>query len=341
MNEYFALVSGENVELAHAELTALKRASGEDVSISWLGRLGIIHSRSNPVPFFLERAALLKEAGEILMISESLTSLIQEDYRDETCKSIRPEDSFCIRVYNLAREKYSAYPEMAVRRLGEKIRNATGAHVSMKDADVKILLLLTLEGVFLCKSTESQLRHALRNRGPGRMRFFHPSMMNAFLARAMCNLAGVMPSDIVLDPFCGAGGILYEILSIGARPIGIDVSWHLLSGASANLAGLNGGGFCLVQGDARFIPICKCHCIVTDPPYGRSSSTRGSESSILVKSLLEQANVILQGGGSICICASSEMNVSRLISGLNMTPDVHVSVPVHSGLTREIFVLTF
>jgi tRNA (guanine10-N2)-dimethyltransferase len=173
------------------------------------------------------------------------------------------------------------------------------------------------------------------------MRFFHPSMMNAILARAMCNLAGVMPNDIVLDPFCGGGGILYEILSLGAKPIGIDLNWPLLTGAGKNLADSQDSDYCLVQGDARSMPVSGCNCIVTDPPYGKSSSTRGSQSVKLVESLLNQAGSILQSGGRMCICASSEMDISQLIAVFGITPVFHVRVPVHSGLTREIFVLAF
>jgi tRNA (guanine10-N2)-dimethyltransferase len=341
LKEYFALVSGENLELAQAELNGLVRASAIDVTISWFGRMALIVSDSDPVPFLLERAALIKEAGEILMKSEGISNLIHDTLLGDGWKSIEPDSSFCIRVCNLARQKHDEYPEMAVRKLGEKIRIATGAHVSMKAADVRILLITTFKGVFVCKSAESETRRALRNRGPGRMHFFHPSMMNASLARAMCNLAGIMPNDIVLDPFCGGGGILYEILAIGAKPVGIDLSWSLLRGASTNLANSRGNDYCLVQGDARSIPIDKCNCIVTDPPYGRSSSTRGSEAIMLVKSLLEQAGRILQAGGRMCICSSSEMNISQLIAISDMKPEFHVRVPVHGGLTREVFVLAF
>ncbi|RDE13055.1 MAG: hypothetical protein C4K47_06685 [Candidatus Thorarchaeota archaeon] len=341
MKEHFVLVSGENVELAHAEISALVSALAENVTMSWLGRLGVIHSISDPVPFLLNRAALLKEAGEILLRSDSLGSLISHETLGQTWETIESDSSFCVRVCNLAREKHNEFPERAVRRLGESIRKTTGAHVSMNAPDVRILLILTSEGVFVCRSAESETRHLLRKRGPGRMRFHHPSMMNAFLARTMCNLAGVMPHDIVLDPFCGGGGILSEILSIGAKPVGIDLSWPLLTGASANLEDCQRSDYCLVQGDARFLPLCKCDCIVTDPPYGRSSSTRGTESIKLVKSLLEQAGGILQEGGRMCICASSKMNVPQLIGLLGIIPKAQILVPVHGGLTREIFVLAF
>lgn len=341
MNRYFALVSGENVDLAQAEIQALIQTPGMNATVSWIGQLGIIEATSDPVPFLLERAALLKEAGQILAQSESLGSLIHDKYEVESWDSIQSESSFCIRISNLAREESTEHLRAAIWQLGERIRYASGAHVSMRDPDTRILLVLTTGGVLVCKSIESRLRHELRSRRPGRMHFFHPSMMNSFLARAMCNLAGVMPNYVVLDPFCGGGGILYEIMSIGAKPVGIDLSWPLLSGANANLTDSIGDGYCLIQGDARLIPLCKCHCIVTDPPYGRSSSTRGSESIMLVKSLLGQARVLLHGGGKMCICASTEMNMSSLIDVLGMRPDARLRVPVHSGLTREVFVLRF
>ena len=117
-------------------------------------------------------------------------------------------------------------------------------------------------------------------------------MMNATLSRVMCNLAGLMPGEIMLDPFCGGGGILCEASYIGARTIGIDLNWRLLSGSKENLS-FTDGDYSVIQGDVRSLPIQQCDCIVTDPPYGRASSTRGARAIELVESLFERIDTIL------------------------------------------------
>ncbi len=45
--------------------------------------------------------------------------------------------------------------------------------------------------------------------------------MSPKLARCMVNLTGVKENDLVLDPFCGTGGILIEAGIMGARVIGV------------------------------------------------------------------------------------------------------------------------
>jgi len=179
----------------------------------------------------------------------------------------------------------------------------------------------------------------LREREPGRKSFFHPSMMNATLARVMCNLAGVMPGEIVLDPFCGGGGILCEASFIGARTVGVDLNWRLLAGSKENLSSA-GREYTAIQGDIRSLPVRMCDCIVTDPPYGRASSTRGAQAIELVESLFEKADSILRRKiESICICGSSEMNLQNVAESMGLVVNQVLQIRVHSGLVRELVLL--
>jgi len=164
--------------------------------------------------------------------------------------------------------------------------------------------------------------------------------MNARFARAMCNLAGVMPGGLTLDPFCGVGGILWEAAELGARVVGVDLNWRLLRGAYLNLQHVSSQAFCLVQGDARMLPITSCDSIVTDPPYGRVSSTRGEAARHLVESLLEQIPHLLRAHGRACLCTDLRMNVQSLLRHYGFEPEVHVKVPVHKSLVREVFVIS-
>mmetsp|Transcript_38437 Transcript_38437/g.115214 ORF Transcript_38437/g.115214 Transcript_38437/m.115214 type:complete len:236 (-) Transcript_38437:1014-1721(-) len=52
----------------------------------------------------------------------------------------------------------------------------------------------------------------------------------------MCNLALAVPSagpdaddPVVLDPFCGSGGILLAAAALGARTVGSDIDWRMVS----------------------------------------------------------------------------------------------------------------
>jgi tRNA (guanine10-N2)-dimethyltransferase len=340
-NWYFAIVSGENAELARVEIESLLQMVDSKYEISWHGSVAIIEGLQDPTDFLLHRAALLKEAGMIVFETDSLDSAAHEIPYELLKSSIGNNETFCIRTRSFLQSRKTEIRGRLVIELGDKIQRTTGAKVHLENPDIRVLVLALSDRVLVCTSEESQLRGQLRRRRPGRKPFFHPSMMNALLARTMCNLAHVMPNENVLDPFCGGGGILCEIASIGAKPIGLELNWRLLKGASMNLAGIQDSDYSLIQGDARSIPIKECHHVVTDPPYGRASSTRGEKAVRLVTALLESAEETILPGGSICTCHSSEMGIPDVIRQLGFEIEYQIRFRVHSGLVREVITINF
>jgi tRNA (guanine10-N2)-dimethyltransferase len=340
LTKYFVYISGEHIDVAQAEVNALVRLLKLD-EILWEDRIGLIDSPVNPVPFLLERAALVKEAGIVLTETTELDTLESELSEDVLKNSIESTDTFSVRTISLAEKNKFKDRQEIESGLGARIKQVTGAGVSLDSPQSRILVLLSKDSIRVCETFASELRPNLRAREPGRKPFFHPSMMNATLARVMCNLAGVMPDEIVLDPFCGGGGILCEASLIGAKTVGIDLNWRLLTGGIENLTAI-GNNHTFIQGDVRNIPIHECDCIVTDPPYGRASSTRGAHAVRLVESLLRNVDSILRRRNeSLCICGSSEMNIQNLVrnSGLEVSQTLHIRV--HSGLVREILTIGF
>lgn len=339
LTKYFVYLSGEHISVARAEVNVLARLLEVDRTIRWDGRMGLIDSQKNPVPFFLERAALVKEAGVVLSEIDAQCDLFGNLSDEMLTNTIRPEETFSVRTIS-ENGRVSIKERLDIETsLGTRIKQVVGAKVDLENPQVRILVVFTQENIRVCKSIASKLRPMLRNREPGLKPFFHPSMMNATLARVMCNLAGVMPSEIVLDPFCGGGGILCEASLIGARTIGIDLNWRLLSGSKENLAS-TGSEYSIIQGDIRSLPVHGCDCIVTDPPYGRASSTRGAQAIELVESLFGRADLILhRRKESICICGSSEMNIQDLAESMGLVVNQVLQIRVHSGLVRELLTL--
>jgi tRNA (guanine10-N2)-dimethyltransferase len=336
LTAYFAYVSGEHIGLAKAEVEALLFQFAIASEITWFERLARIVMLDNPVQFLLERAALVQYAGIILYESSSVKEITQGFSDDEWKIHVTKEDTFSVRTLQIGKENHSNLRLQIERSLGAHIEKTTEAKVNLRNPSVQILVIVQSDMFLICKSDISKLRGFLREREPGKKEFFHPSMMNSSLARVMCNLAGVQIGDIVLDPFCGGGGILCEASHIGATVVGIDLSWKLLIGARMNLnkIGLN---YSLIQGDTQNLPISSVNRIVTDPPYGRASSTRGSIAIKLVESLLKDADYILQTKGEcMCLCCDSEMKLPQIIQDTGLTVARHLSMRVHSGLVRDI-----
>jgi tRNA (guanine10-N2)-dimethyltransferase len=341
LTSYFVYLSGEQEDVAKAEVSVVTRLFEINKPYQWDGRIGLIRSERNPVSFVLERAALVKEAGVVLSDVKSHDDILA-DLSDDMLKiNINQNDTFSVRTIS-ENSELSVGDRLDIEStLGARIKQVVGAKVNLENPQVRIVVLFSQKSVLVCKAIASPLRPMLREREPGQKPFFHPSMMNSVLARVMCNLAGLMPGEVVLDPFSGGGGILCEASYIGARAVGIDLNWRLLSGSKENLTSIE-SDFSVIQGDVRALPIHCCDCIVTDPPYGRASSTRGAYAIELVESLFEQVDSILnRRKGSICICGSSEMNLQDIAREIGLVIEQVHQVKVHSGLTREILTLGF
>jgi len=336
---YFTYVSGEDIELGKAEVEMLLDHFFHDHKIVWFGRMAKITSKTNPIDYLLDRAALVQYAGIILAEANSVDEYTQLVSENDWNLHITEQDTFAIRTISLDREARLKQRLQIEKDLGTHVRTVTGAKVDLRNPSVQILTLISSDKILICTSNWSKLRMLLRDREPGKKAFFHPSMMNSTLSRVMCNLAGIRPGEVVLDPFCGAGGILCEAAYIGSSVVGIDLNWRLLMGAKRNLSMIS-ENYSLIQGDAQKIPIGAVNRIVSDPPYGRASSTRGNIAIKLVKSLLENVNPILHSEGDcICLCSDSAMKLSRIVIESGLTITRKLSMRVHSGLTREIVVI--
>jgi tRNA G10 N-methylase Trm11 len=109
--------------------------------------------------------------------------------------------------------------------------------------------------------------------------------MEPELALTMANLACVGVGSLVVDPFCGAGGLLVPSLYLGARSaVGVDASAFqadplLADNVAADCAALGLSGLTLATGNmldwrsptsalAALLQGRRVDAIVTDPPYG-------------------------------------------------------------------------
>ncbi len=335
MREYFVYLSGEFPDLARAELESLLTMLDGSIRASF-GRLLLLSSDRDPTHFILRRAALSREAG--LVISRwkwpDIPIIDAQEIRGEMATA----SGFHIRPVIIGESPMKFHINEIIDDLASRIRGLTNRGVSFTKCSARFVLFLTPTELLLARSIKSSLRRSLKRKVPERMPFFHPSIMNPILSRVMCNFARVGPKSIMLDPFCGAGGIIYEAASLGALTIGMDLNWPLLTGAKTNISRIKPPQGNMVQADARFIPLyCNvCDAIVTDPPYGRVSSTRGAKAVQLVEKLLLQADCILAEHGRICICGTKAMRIPRLVSTAGLHIELVQEMRVHRQLTRVI-----
>ncbi len=341
MKRYYVIIVGEHTALGREEVQKTVSLCTDIFNDEWFQRVYLFEAHQDPSRCVIERAAFVRAAGEVISEFESIGEMLSHAREVEFEQWIDRDASFSVRVVNLTgktREYTSATIE---REIGAKIQERTGASVNLEKPLVNIQVVLSSKWKAICRGEVSKLRGELLARKPGRKAWFHPSMMNPLMARAMCNLARVLPEECVLDPFCGGGGILSEIAFLGARAIGMDLSWRFLKGAEINLSKIPNSDYGLILGNAKKVPIGKCDHIVTDPPYGRVSSTRGTEARLLVKEFLAQIPSILKKGGSACISASAEMQIANIAESLGLDLETLVKVRVHAALTRDVVVIRY
>ncbi len=181
---------------------------------------------------------------------------------------------------------------------------------------------------------------AVDRTGPTRRRmpllpFRRPVSLPPKLARAAANLARVRPSDRVLDPFLGTGALLAEAGLLGGRLYGVDRDSTMVRGAIQNLAHFGLSAEELVVGDARRVEFsdraATFSAIVTDPPYGRSSSTGGDAVSELIAGVIDRWSERLTPDGRVLLIVPS----GGPPLGTPGAPRFRIPVRVHRSLTRE------
>jgi tRNA (guanine10-N2)-dimethyltransferase len=131
--------------------------------------------------------------------------------------------------------------------------------------------------------------------------------------------------------------------------LGVDAQRRMVLGCRKNLQHFNITAEGLVLADARHLPFTEVDCVVTDPPYGRSSSTLKSTTKQLVQEVLASSLGLLGVGQRICIALPIRVNgegkieqmsaeVSNLVKELGYRTIESHKVFVHRTLTREIMV---
>jgi putative methyltransferase (TIGR01177 family) len=160
----------------------------------------------------------------------------------------------------------------------------------------------------------------------------HPTAMHPKMARALVNLVN---SNNIIDPFCGACGILTEAGLLGIKFTGYDIDKHILESAKKNLEHYNidSKDYKLIVKDSTTIK--NLQNVVTDLPYGISS--KKSEELITL-----YAKFLRNLSGRAVIVMPNFMPYKKLLDK-NLPKSLVVSTIidhyVHKSLTRKIIII--
>ena len=340
MAKLFFLLSGEHQTLPVSEVQAILEAEGYKYRIvenlSQVLRLEADPNSVEPIKF---RSALTRICcQEIFNCDAKLSEILANIRSDSLEEFIEGDESFAVRV----RRVKGVTPELVrvdlERKLGEQILKKVKAKVDLSNPQKTFFGVLTDNRFVFGLKTAEIIPKPFSERRPRRRPFFHPTAMPAKLARIMVNLAQPNKGDLVLDPFCGTGGMLVEAGLIGCRVVGFDAKPHMLRGGLKNLLhyGINLEGVAVA--DARYPPVAKVDCIVTDPPYGRSASTLGASTIRIVEDFLSAVGDKIPRGRRICMASPKTIRIADAGEKAGFKHLESHFVYVHRSLTREIVV---
>lgn len=170
-----------------------------------------------------------------------------------------------------------------------------------------------------------------RRRAPLRP-FFSPVTIHPKFARFLVNLSRTRPGDLILDPFCGTGGIILEAYFMGRKVIGSDASLSMVKGCRLNMKYFSAEAEVL---NSDFIGLAfseEIRAIVSDLPYGRSSELNSYGIDTLYAKAFPKFSELLATGGYVSIVVSDPelLRYSRdYFSEISVTP-----FRQHRSLTR-------
>ena len=340
MAKLFFLFSGEHATLPIAELRAILEAENHTFTVlETLDQAARFEIELASVESVKHRAAYTKICGLELFCCKAETNKIFTVMRSmNSAEVLKKNESFAVRAFHV-KDYASAIDTVTLERdLGKIIQSQTAAKVNLKTPYKTFLGILTSgKFIFGLKLVEI-LPKPFVERRPKKKPFFHPSAMQAKLARCMVNLARPKADELVFDPFCGTGSMLIEAALVGCRVLGLDVQRRMAKGALRNLRYFRVNPEGVIVGDSRNPPIATVDCVVTDPPYGRSASTMKRTTKQLVEDFLTAINDALSKKGEVCIATPKTLNVKALGEALNYKHLESHFVYIHRSLTREIAV---
>ncbi|MGP8073113.1 MAG: RsmD family RNA methyltransferase [Thermoplasmata archaeon] len=178
-------------------------------------------------------------------------------------------------------------------------------------------------------------RHSTSARRISALPFRRPIGLAPRLARAAANLARIAPGDRVVDPFLGTGALLAEAALFGARVTGIDHEAAMVQGANRNFTHLRVTAEHLVVGDSGEVEFPGSEgpfdALLTDPPYGRASSTGGEGAGSLAARILPRwADRLRPAAFAVVVVPGGDDPLGPPWRRLLAVP-----VRVHRSLTRE------
>lgn len=339
--ELLCVQSQEHPELPLAELKAVMECENIEATIDVVAE-GLVILRDIPedrIDLYNEtltrRLGYTHEVHQLIMksspemLSEDIPSINWSDYISET---------FAVRVKRLNSQIDTVATE---RKAGALILdNCNDIKVKLREPNSLVRMVASKNDIYIAiEKFKLNKKHFVESK-PHKRPFFYPGSMSPKLARCMVNLSRVTEGQLLLDPFCGTGGILIEAGLIGCKVVGSDIYWKMKNGAAINLDYFGITDYRTFNLDVRELKMYeKVAAVVTDPPYGISTSTGDIEGDNIFKEFFISIYDNMRDDAYLCMASPHYVDLKPMADEVGFEIVEQYGIKMHRSLTRIISVI--
>ncbi len=228
------------------------------------------------------------------------------------------------------------------RRLGSALA-AAGHPIDLQDPDWVLDVWVVGQTLHVGRRMGVVDRSRFERRVLEERDHFSPVSMHPRRAASLLHLARVPPGGVVLDPFCGTGGMVLEAALDGYQVWGSDLDAWMVQGCLSTLADagpepVDGSVFVADVGDVPGLLPVISGGVVTDLPYGRASTTNREDLMALYRRAFQAMREVLAPGGLAVVgLADPSLLVAATDAG-GTVMETHEE-RVHRSLTRTYAVV--
>ena len=247
-------------------------------------------------------------------------------------------ESFAVRVKRFSSEIDTVATE---RRAGFLIlSNYSDIKVKLRNPNSLVRLVAYKTDVYIAIEKIKLNKKHFEDSKPHKRPFFYPGSMSPKLARCMVNLSRVTEGQLLLDPFCGTGGILIEAGLIGCKVVGSDIYWKMKNGTAINLDYYGITDYRTFNLDVRELKMYeKVAGVVTDPPYGISTSTGDIEGDDIFKEFFYSIYDNMADDAYLCMASPHYVDLKPMADKVGFEIVEQYGIKMHRSLTRIISVI--
>jgi len=328
---YYAILSGDHEGLALEELKAILDVESRGYRVTGvLEGVALFEADIEDPSVVASRASYVREVGLLLAVGPQD---LDSGWVRELAYTLKGRT---VRVEATRYKGYGSTSELDfVKRLTE-----LGVKCILRGDTT--LRLFSTEGVVVAGlKIASREPGVFAERMPRKRPVFKPGTLAPQISRLMVNLSRLRRGATFLDPFCGVGGFAIEACLLGAsRVVCGDIDWGAALGALRNLEYYGCSSSIAVRLNSTELPLAdgSVEAIATDPPYGRSASTKGLSYEELVLRFLVEARRVSKRGSYVVYAGPYERRpwTLALEAGLEVLARYHMFV--HGSLVREVVI---